>query len=80
MEFFSADGLAEEESKAHESIPWYPDHGASNVETKLTKELEIRLFAVLPNLRTLPSYLSWASLPSTTKREYRYLHYKVLQD
>lgn len=43
MEFFSADGLAEEESKAHESIPWYPDHGVSNVETKLTKELEIRL-------------------------------------
>lgn len=51
MEFFSADGLAEEESKAHESIPWYPDHGVSNVDTKLTKELEIRLFAVLPNFK-----------------------------
>lgn len=73
MEFFSADGLAEEESKAHKSIPWYPDHSMSNVNTKLTKditELEIRLFVVLPNLRALPSYLSWASLPSTTKREY----------
>lgn len=46
MEFFSADGLPEDESKAHKSIPWYPDHSVSNVDTKLTKditELEIRL-------------------------------------